>query len=99
MRVEDGENFDDLMARAKKAIDFLTFRAEPTLVVVTHGFFMRTILAKILLDDSMTPENFKNFQWRSLGDNTGISAIKYMRKGEDARWRSWIHNDHAHLAE
>lgn len=99
VRIEDSENFDDLMVRADNAIKFLTERSERELLVVTHGFFLRTILAKVLLGDSLTPENFENFQWRSSMDNTGISAITYVTTDSGSRWRLWIYNDHAHLAE
>ena len=33
MRVEDGENYDDLITRAEKALALLTDRAEPSIVV------------------------------------------------------------------
>ena len=39
MRVADGENFDDIVLRADKALSFLKDRAEESIVVVTHGFF------------------------------------------------------------
>lgn len=39
MRVENGENFDDLLMRADKALEYLKNRQEKSLVVVTHGYF------------------------------------------------------------
>src|SRR3989338_5518024 len=49
MRAEDCENFDDLIERADRALDFLKNRPEEELVVVTHGFFLRTIIIRVLL--------------------------------------------------
>jgi broad specificity phosphatase PhoE len=43
MRVEDGENYDDLLTRADAALALLHDRAESSIVVVTHGYFLRTI--------------------------------------------------------
>jgi len=99
VRVEDGENLDDIMARTDDAIAFLTRRTERTLVVVTHGFFLRAIAARVLLGDTLTPDNFKSFILNTMIDNTGISAIRYVRWEADPTWRLWIFNDHAHLAE
>jgi len=97
IKIKDGENFDDLIERADKALNFLENRSEKHLVVVTHGFFLRTIIARVLLGKSLTEENFKNFQYSSTMENTGLSAIKYSKGYKDTRWRLWIYNDHAHL--
>ena len=97
LRAEDGENFDDHIARADKALDFLKNRTEKTMVVVTHGFFLRTIIARVILGDSLTPEAFKNFHMRVGTENTGLSVLKYSKTWETTSWLLWIFNDHAHL--
>ena len=51
MRVEDGENFEDLIARADRALTFLGERREASLAVVTHGFFLRTLVARAVFAD------------------------------------------------
>ncbi|MDE2037935.1 MAG: histidine phosphatase family protein [Patescibacteria group bacterium] len=99
MRVEDGENFDDITARAAQALSFLYNRPEKRIVVVTHGFFLRALLAKVLNGDSLTSKNFRSFLLHSIMDNTGLSAIKYIESEKGSAWNLWIHNDHAHLAE
>ncbi len=97
-RVEDGENFDDLIARADQALEFLKNRPEKTMVVVTHGYFLRTLVARVLLGVSLTEMNFKVFQANVTMENTGLSAIKFAKGSEkDCRWRLWVYNDHAHL--
>ncbi len=97
MRAEDGENFDDIIARADKALDFLQNRFEQALVVVTHGHFLRTLVARILLGSSLTGDNFRHFQASIKTENTGITVLKYDAARTEAPWRLWIYNDHAHL--
>ncbi|MDE2041331.1 MAG: histidine phosphatase family protein, partial [Patescibacteria group bacterium] len=92
LKVDDGEGFNDLMDRAGQALEYLKNRPEKSLVVITHGFFLRTIFAKVLLNGSLTPENYKNFQFRASMENSGISAIIWSSSREGARWRLWIYN-------
>lgn len=98
LRIEDGENYDDLVARADKALNFLAERREKSLVVVTHGYFLRTMIARVILGETLTAPAFEMFQSRVTMENTGLSALKFKRnnKGE-LIWRLWIYNDHAHL--
>ncbi|MHB8652046.1 MAG: histidine phosphatase family protein [Minisyncoccota bacterium] len=100
MRAEDGENFDDLIARADKALAFLNSREEQSLVVVTHGYFLRTIVARVLLGNLLSGEVFKSIQKTAATENTGLTVLQY-RSGfeEQLTWRLWIYNDHAHLAD
>lgn len=93
MRVEDGENFDDLVARADHALDFLKNRKEEKFVVVTHGYFLRMIVARVVLGETFNPVVFKHFQSKISMENTGLSVLKYRNHS----WRLWIFNDHAHL--
>ena len=97
LRAEDGENFDDLVARADKALDFLHNRPEKTLVVVTHGFFLRTIIARVVLGDTLTGESFRSFQTHTATENAGLSVLTFGKSYEGMSWRLWIYNDHAHL--
>lgn len=100
MRVEDGENFDDLITRADKALAFLLNRPEQSFVVVTHGYFLRTIVARVLLGDLLSIEVFRNIQKMAAMENTGITVLKYCDSfEEEPAWRLWIYNDHAHLAD
>jgi probable phosphoglycerate mutase len=100
MRVEDGENFDDLLSRADKALEFLKNRTEKSIVVVTHGYFLRTIVARVLLDNSLSGEAFRNFQRSSEHENTGLTVLRYQEGFEEQpSWRLWIYNDHEHLAD
>ena len=100
LRVEDGENFDDLMIRAEKALKYLKDRPEKAIVVITHGFFLRTLISKVLLGDLLTGETFKMIQRAASSENTGLSVLRYQTGFEEGYdWRLWTYNDHAHLAE
>lgn len=101
LRAEDSENFDDIIVRADQALAFLKSRSEKSIVVVTHGFFLRTIVARVLLGDALSGEAFRNcIQATSDLQNTSLTVLQYRRDfEEEARWRLWIYNDHAHLAD
>ena len=98
MKAEDGENFDEIIARVDKALDYLSKKHEKTIVVVTHGFFLRTLIARVMLGDSLTAENFKNVKKRTVTRNTGLSIIKHVVSKEGPHWKLLVFNDHAHLA-
>lgn len=99
LRAEDGENFDDLIIRADKALDFLKNKTEKKIVVVTHGFFLRTMIARVVMGESLTSVAFKSFQARVSMENTGLSVLTYGKTFEGPAWCLWIYNDHAHLAD
>lgn len=100
MRAEDGENFEDLVARADKALDFLLNKTGQSLVVVTHGYFLRTIVARVLLGDVLSGDAFRNLHRNATMENTGLTVLRY-RDGfeEKPAWRLQVYNDHAHLAD
>lgn len=100
LHAEDGENFDNLIERADKALAFLQNRTEKSLVVVTHGYFLRTIVARVLLGDLLSGEAFRNIQRTAAMENTGLTVLQYRESFEEKpAWRLWIYNDHAHLAD
>ncbi len=100
MRVEDGENFDDLIKRADGVLHLLQQRPEQKLLVVTHGLFLRTLVARVLLGEVLSGESLRHFHNMTSMDNTALSALRYEPAFEqDYAWRLWIYNDHAHLAE
>ncbi len=99
-RVEDGENYDDLLERADKALAYLKNRPEESMLVVTHGDFLRTVLARVLLGELFSGEALRNIQKVALIDNSGITALRFQKAYDEvARWRLWIYNDHSHLAD
>jgi broad specificity phosphatase PhoE len=98
IRMADSESFDDLIGRADAALAFLKDRRELSLAVVTHGLFVRTIVARVLLGDLLSGELFRRFQRVTSKENTGLTVLRYHGAFEDEPcWRLWTLNDHAHL--
>ncbi len=98
MRAEDGENYDDLLKRAEDALAFLRERKERSIVVVSHGYFLRTIVAKVLLGESITSDGFRHFQKNASTENTGMTVLRYQSGYQEGlTWRLWTYNDIAHL--
>ena len=96
-RAQDGENFDELMLRAAQALKHLANRPEKELLVVTHGFFLRTMVAYIILGKKIDGDAFKHFQYRVRTQNTGLSVLEFDSELGDLSWRLLVWNDHAHL--
>lgn len=98
MRVGDGENFDDLLARATKALDFLYQQPADKILVVTHGYFLRSLVAMVVAGDALTPSYFKNFHRNVITENTGVTVLAYHDNFEaEPGWHLWVYNDHSHL--
>jgi len=99
-KVEDGENYDDMIRRADGALDYLQRRDEKSLVVVSHGHFIRTLVARVLLGSEINPMSLKRFYNLISIENTGITVLHFrVAYEESACWRLWSLNDHAHFAE
>lgn len=97
-RHSDEENFEDLKVRAGKALKFLEEREEQNIMVVTHGFFMRVLIARAVFGENLTARECQQFTRTFHMENTGLSVLVYDEQ-EDAPWPwwLWIWNDHAHL--
>jgi broad specificity phosphatase PhoE len=98
IRVEDGENYDDTILRVDNAIKYLTQLEEESIVIVSHGHFIRTLVARILLGEKLTGDILKHFQERTFMENTGITILLY-KDGfeEDFDWRLLTLNDDTHF--
>lgn len=95
-RFSDEENFDDLKSRAKEALNFLEQRAEEHILVLTHGFFMRIVMAYAVFGDKLTGDGCEQFIRAFQMENTGITVLG-LDQEKDGHWWLWIWNDHAHL--
>ncbi len=99
LRAEDSENYSDVLARADESLAYLSALDTKSAVVVTHGFFLQVIIARVLLGDSLNPDSLRSIQKHMSHENTGITAMVYNFKGNKPGWSLWIFNDHAHLAD
>ena len=99
-RTEDAENVDDIIERGKQALAYILARPEKTLVVATHGYFIRVLVAEALLGNMLTAELIQPFLNNIGTENTGITVLRYKDAfEEEPAWRLWTLNDHAHFAE
>jgi broad specificity phosphatase PhoE len=96
-RLADEENFDDLKDRALAALDYLVKRPEENILVVTHGFFLRIIMATVVFGNSLTGEQCDRFIYSLHMENTGITVLGYDENRKSNPWWLWTWNDHSHL--
>lgn len=97
LRVEDGENYNDIVARADAALALLSARAEQSIAVVTHGFFLRALIARAILREELSGPVLREYIAGTSMMNTGLSVLQYIDGSPSPRWRLWVYNDHAHL--
>lgn len=98
VRELDGENFDDLTVRAREALQYVAQRDEDVLMIVTHGFFLRVLMATVVFGDELDGSMLKQFEGRFRMQNTGITVFRYDEEADPENpWSIWVWNDHAHL--
>lgn len=95
-RFSDEENFEDLKSRAKEALAYLAARPEDNVLVVTHGLFMRIVLAYVIHGEALTSEECVRFIHGLNMENTGLTILGYDAT-KRSPWWLWVWNDHAHL--
>ena len=100
-RHSDEEDYFDLKKRAKEAMDFLSQRKEQNILVVTHGEFLKMMLALAIFGEEITPEIFDQVRRTFVPHNTGITIIQYDLSftHHHSGWYVLGWNDHAHLGE
>ena len=96
-RYSNEENFDDLKTRSKNALQYLEKRPEQNILVVTHGVFMRVLVAYLLFGDELTGRECEQFIRKLFMNNTGIIKLTFNEERVNAPWKLVVWNDHAHL--
>lgn len=101
-RHSDEENPRDLISRADRAIETLLSRSEENILVVTHGVFLKVLLARFLFGKDLSGRELLRFMRFVSISNTGITIIE-LRDEDEApaydRVRLITLNDHAHLGD
>ncbi|TSC67565.1 MAG: putative phosphoglycerate mutase [Parcubacteria group bacterium Gr01-1014_73] len=97
VRFSDEENFDDVKERAGKVLAYLKNRSEENILVITHGFFLRMIMARAIFDDKLIGEDCNRIIRKFHTANTGLTVLGYDERCSDSPWWLWVWNDHAHL--
>jgi broad specificity phosphatase PhoE len=98
-RLGDEENFEDVSSRADAALQLLAERPEEHVGVVTHGLFLRNLVARALFGKELTAQQANVFYWSFRTKNTGLTILLHDEAKKPLPWTLWVWNDHAHLAE
>lgn len=97
------EQFRSIVDRAGEALAFLHEHPSPSLLVITHGFFLRTMLARLMFGEDLQVSDLRKFMRATRTDNTGITVLTYGTvpmhavDPHEERWTIRVYNDHAHL--
>lgn len=95
---DDEENYNDLFTRATSLLETLAERKERTIIAVTHGAFMRILLATMMTEgnaDAITAIRLVRFLCQK---NTGITSCEYYTESNGGnKWRLVAWNDFSHL--
>ncbi len=97
-RCEDAENGRELVDRAKAALQYLVSLPQDNVVVVTHGYFMRFLVAEMMFKGELHGEHFVNFLGTLITKNTGITICEH-HPARTIPWKLLTWNDHAHLQD
>jgi len=95
-RYSDEENFDDLKLRTGEALAYLAHHPASSLLVVSHGVFLRNIIARVIFGDNLSGPECTAVLETFVASNTGITVLTHdaTRKNQ---WNIVSWNDHAHL--
>lgn len=96
---EDEESSSIFRKRLVDAATFLEKVAGQTVAVVTHGYFLRNLLAFILLDGKGSIQEIEEVVERLSTVNTGISKVVYDDSKTESAWKIYSFNDHSHLLD
>ncbi len=96
-RYEDEESFNDILERCRSTYTMLQARTEESIVVVSHGGFIKYFTAYVLLQEQLTSELFGvMFFGMGFVDNTSVT---HFIQNDDNTLALEIYNDIAHFAE
>ena len=99
-RFSDEENFDDLNTRARNALQHLGAMHEEHILVVTHGMFLRVLVARAMMGETLTAETMLRFMERFITSNAGMTVMTddaFTHNNKKDPWRLLLWNDHTHL--
>jgi broad specificity phosphatase PhoE len=93
----DEETYTEIKKRAVELLSYLTTRKEGSLLLVTHGWFLRIVMGVMLHGENLTGEEAHRL-WKFLSTrNTGITKCEYDKNNINQGWRLITWMDHAHL--
>ncbi len=91
----DGETVRAFMERLEAAKRCLEEIESPSVLVVSHAFFIQGFLSSILLNSFVPSYEWLHAIQTFEHSNTGVSMLRYSK----GKWSVVMFNDHAHFAE
>jgi broad specificity phosphatase PhoE len=98
-KFEDGETFGEMKQRAVNLLTYIDSLPHKNILIVTHGIFMRMVLAYILLGNELTSHQYWNFYERIILANTSITIFKEKMYKNQKKLKLAVWGDRAHLGE
>lgn len=95
----DEETFVELKARGISVLRFLEKQPEENILLVSHGVFLRMLVACVIFGGSLTSEEYWNMFIKTSMDNTGVTVFEQTKYKENEKpyWKLITWNDHSHL--
>lgn len=94
LRYSDEENFVDLKERAKKLLDYIKYRPEERIMMVTHSNFLKMVASYMLYGEALNASEYNALNYFNPMDNAGITICSYtthwFKKNE---WKIIVWND------
>lgn len=78
LRYSDEENFEDLKERAKQLLSFIEDRGEDRIIMVTHGIFLKMVIAYIIYGESLTASLYNTLSYHNPINNAGMTICKFI---------------------
>ncbi len=96
LRISDEENFTDLKERARELWKFILKRKEKRIIMVTHGIFLKMVVAYMLYGEALTASQYNNLSYFNPIDNAGMAICSYSTYFFDYKlpeWKLLVWND------
>lgn len=94
LRISDEENFTDLKARAKKLLQYISWRPQKRIIMVTHGIFLKMVVAYMTHGDALTASQYNTLSYFNPINNASMAICSYQshffKKDE---WKVLVWND------
>jgi broad specificity phosphatase PhoE len=89
----DEENFSDIKKRAELFIEYISKSTCQNVLAVSHEYFIKTVLATMMLGDQLSYEIFRNFFHFTSLNNASLTLCE-KKEGE---WKLIVLNGRQHL--
>jgi broad specificity phosphatase PhoE len=98
-KFEDGETFTEMKKRALDLLAFIEKMPEEKILCVSHGIFLRMILACVIHGQHLTSYQYWDFYIHVALGNTSITEFEQSNRDGDLKWKLKVWGDMAHLGE